>query len=74
MAIIQEIINETLVRTYSDKGVYIHGGDPEQDWVDAIDLIENHMEYTETDVPILPQEITEEEYAEVGKILLGVDE
>lgn len=74
MAIVQEQFNSVSVRTYSDKGVYIHGGIPEQNWVDAIDLIENHMEYTETDIPIPPQEMTEEEYAEVGKILLGVDE
>lgn len=72
--IIQEIIDDMVIRTYSDKGVYIYGGNPKGNWADAIDLIENHMEYTETDIPIPPQEMTEEEYAEVGKILLGVNE
>ena len=33
----QEIISETLVRTYSDKGVMIHGGFPEGDYAEAIE-------------------------------------
>ncbi len=71
--IVQEILNDTLVRTYSDKDVYIHGGDPERDWIDAIDLIENNMEYTETNTPI-PSWPTNDDYIKIGKMMMGVDE
>ena len=48
----QEIINETLVRTYSDLGVKIHGGFPEGDYNEAIDPISLGRTYTETDIPV----------------------
>jgi len=59
--IIQEQISETLVKTYSDKGVMIHGGFPESDYAEAIDLIEMHRVYTETDIPIPSEEISDSE-------------
>lgn len=64
-------INGDLVRTYSDSGVYIHGGYPEADYAEAIDPVSKERTYVETDIPI---EITatEEEYAEAGRIFLGV--
>ena len=59
--IIQEQISETLVKTYSDKGVYIHGGYPEADYEEAIDPISMNRTYVETDRPIIGEEITAEE-------------
>lgn len=38
------------IKTYSSKGVYIHGGVPEGDYTEAMDLVDR--EYTETDIPI----------------------
>lgn len=70
--IVQENISETLVRTYSDEGFYIHGGQPEGDYAEAIDPISLGRTYTETDIPIETEEPTEEEYAQVGRIFMGV--
>ena len=50
--IIQERISETLVRTYSDRDVYIHGGNPEADYAEAVDPISANRTYTETNTPI----------------------
>lgn len=71
--IVQEQISDTLVRTYSDANVYIHGGYPEADYEDAVDPISANRTYTETDIPI-EQTATEEEYAEIGRIFMGVSE
>ena len=67
--IIKEQVNG-FIKTYSSKGMYIHGGIPEGDYTEAIDLVDR--EYTETDIPI--ETPTEDEYALVGKILMGVVE
>ena len=72
--IVQQQISDTLVRTYSDKGVKIHGGFPEADYDDAIDPISAHREYTETDIPVDAEEPTVEEKAEAYDILTGVVE
>lgn len=74
--IIQEQIGEDLIRTYSNKNVYIHGGFPEADYIEAIDPIYMNRTYTETDIPIEPEtDLTEDEqYAEAGRILMGVNE
>lgn len=50
--IVQEDYGENLIRTYSDKHVYIHGGSPEADYAEAIDPKDAHRTYTETDIPI----------------------
>lgn len=57
--IIQEIISETLVRTYSDKDVMIHGGFPEGDYAEAIDPISAGRTYIETNIPIPAPEAPE---------------
>ena len=57
--IIQEQISETLVKTYSDRGVMIHGGFPEGDYAEAIDPINMGRTYTETDTPIPSEEISD---------------
>lgn len=72
--IVQQQISDTLVRTYSDKGVKIHGGFPEANYDDAIDPISAHREYTETDIPVDEEESTVEEKAEAYDILVGVRE
>ena len=59
----QEMISETLVRTYSDRGVMIYGGFPEGDYAEVIDPISAGRTYTETNIPIpapeMPEGLTE---------------
>lgn len=55
MAIVQEqytLNGTTFVRTYSTKGMKIHGGFPEADYDEANDPAEFGRTYTETDIPI----------------------
>ena len=52
------------IRTYSDKGMYIHGGSPEADYSEALDPAELGRTYTETDVPV-EDEATAEEIVEI---------
>ena len=70
--IIEEILpdNPDLVKRYSDKGVYIHGGLPEGDYTEAIDLISANRVYTETNIPILPN--LEDAEAEEAKQALHI--
>lgn len=57
------------IRTYSDRGMMIHGGMPEADYSEAIDPEELGRAYTETDIPI------EGDTAEaIVDILTGVSE
>ena len=69
--IIQENISETLVKTYSDRGVYIHGGMPESDYAEAVDPVDLHRVYTETDIPIEEDEEEPSEAEEILDIILG---
>ena len=75
MAIIQENIGNDLVRTYSNKGMKIHGGSPEADYDEAIDPVSLGRVYTETDIPIDDEEKSEEELlrekAEAFDLLIG---
>lgn len=57
------------VRTYSDAGYYIHGGSPEGDYAEAVDLKAAGRTYTETTTKIEQDE--SDEYIEAAKILLG---
>jgi hypothetical protein len=70
--IVQQQISETLVLTYSDKGVKVHGGYPEADYNEVVDPISMHREYTETDIPVDADEPTVAEKAEAYDILMGV--
>lgn len=72
--IVQQQISETLVRTYSDKCVKVHGGFPEADYDEVIDPISMHREYTETDIPVDAEEPTVADKAEAYDILTGVVE
>lgn len=69
--IIQEV-KGTLVRTYSNKNVLIHGGFPEGDYEEAIDPISANRTYVETDTTIV-HEISDEDYSAIGRILMGVE-
>ena len=71
MAIVTENIDNKFIKTYSDAGYYIHGGQPEADYAEAIDPITSGRTYTETDIKIPTEEPTEEDYALAGKIMLG---
>lgn len=73
--IIQEIVDNDFIRTYSDRGVLIHGGFPEGDYTEAIDPISLGRIYVETNIPIEQEEENINiEYAEAGRILMGVEE
>lgn len=58
------------IRTYSDRGMMIHGGSPEGDYSEALDPAELGRTYTETDTPIDGDSTAEE----VVNILTGVSE
>ena len=58
-------------RTYSDRGMMIHGGFPEGDYDEAVDPAEFGRTYTETDIPI---EGEESEAEEIVSILTGESE
>lgn len=73
MAIIQEQYEEggrAYIKTYSDKGVKIHGGFPEGDYDEANDPAEFGRTYVETNIPI--EEESEPE--EIVNILVGENE
>lgn len=79
MAIVQEhfmVDEHDFIRTYSDAGMMIHGGYPEGDYSEATDPAELNRTYTETNIPINAdeEETLETEYAQAGKILMGVEE
>lgn len=58
------------IRTYSDKGMMIHGGSPEADYSEALDPAELGRTYTETDIPIDEGDTAEA----IVDILTGVSE
>lgn len=65
-----EIIGN-LIKTYSDLGMKIHGGFPEDDYDEAYDPIELGRTYTETNIPI---DSDEAEAEEIVNILTGEEE
>lgn len=70
-----ETLENGFVRTYSDAGFYIHGGFPEADYAEAVDRADLNRTYTETNIPIEDSEMSDDaEYAEAGKIMMGVEE
>ena len=72
MAIIQEhfmVGERDFIRTYSDRGMKIHGGFPEDDYDEASEPAEFGRAYTETNIPV----DVENEYEAAGRILMGVD-
>ena len=70
MAIIQEhfeLNGVDFIRTYSDRGMMIHGGMPEGDYTEASEPASLGRTYTETDIPIESDGTAEE----VLNVLLG---
>lgn len=61
----------SFIRSYSDKGMKIHGGLPEGDYDEALDPIGSGRTYTETNIPIETDEGTVEE---ILNILTGESE
>ena len=59
------INGKQFIRTFSDKGMYIHGGSPEADYSEALDPAELGRTYTETDIPVEGDEATAEEIVEI---------
>lgn len=49
MIVQENIAGTNLVKTYSDRGVLIHGGFPEADYEEAIDPASAGRTYVETD-------------------------
>lgn len=58
-----EIINN-LVHTWSDSGMKIHGGMPEDDYDEAYDPIDSGRTYVETDIPI-EEDVSAEEIVNI---------
>lgn len=50
--IVQEILDNGLIRTYSNAGFKIHGGYPEGDYDVSYDPEDSHREFTETTIPV----------------------
>lgn len=73
MAIVKEKEGEGLVKTYSDAGYYIHGGNPDGDYAMAIDPESATRTYTETTRKIEAKETedTTKEKAKAYDILMG---
>ena len=67
--IVREQIGGTLVKTYSDLGVMVHGGNPEANYAEVIDPISAGRTYTETNIPI-PVPDAPEELEEVVQYIL----
>lgn len=59
--IIQERLENDLIKTYSDIGMYIRGGQPEGLYEEAIDPISAGRTYVETDIPIEKENEDEDE-------------
>lgn len=55
MAIVQIIVGDGTIKTYSDAGYYIRGGSPAGMYETAVDPADAQRTYTETDVKIPPK-------------------
>lgn len=61
-----------MVRAYSNRGMLIHGGDPEDNYQEAIDPASAGRTYTETEIPIDADEpASVEEKAQAWDIITG---
>lgn len=65
-----QINEQDFIRTYSDNNRYVVREGIS--YSEAVDPAEFNRVYTEGDV-MLDEEITNEDYAEIGRILMGVD-
>ena len=65
--IVVEKYRDNLVRTYSDKGMYIERDGVQ--YAEAIDIAVFGYTYTETDIPIETEQATEADYLQALKRL-----
>ena len=69
--IIEELIEEGRVKHYSDAGMMIRQIETGILYEDAVDILPCRFTYEETDVPIEVEEDSEENLADLARILLG---
>lgn len=65
-----EVGGVDFVKTYSDRGMKIYGGDPEDEYTEACDPASLGRAYTETDIPIEGEDTAED----ILNIIMGVSE
>lgn len=68
-----EIIDNMVVRHYSDRDKMLRQIETDTLWVDAVDVLPCRFTYEETDIPI-EEEASIEDKAEAYDILMGVTE
>lgn len=59
-----ETLANDFVKAYSDAGYYIHGGNPEGDYVEAVDPASAGRIYKETDIKIETNDASTDDDAE----------
>ena len=69
--IIEELTEDGRVRHYSDAGMMIRQIETQILYEDALDILPCRYTYEETDVPIEGEEDSEENLADLARILLG---
>lgn len=70
-----ELLREgTLIKHYSDKGYLLLQQESGIKYLEPVDLNPCQYTYVETDELAEDEDVTNEDYAEAGKILLGVSE
>lgn len=72
--IIEQQINDTLVRHYSDAGVIIKQVETGTLYSDAVDVVPCRYSYQETDTPVEQTAEDLQDAAEAAKILLGMED
>lgn len=72
--IVEQKINDTLVRHYSDAGMMIKQVETGTLYSDAVDVVPCRYTYTETDTPVEQTAEDLQDAAEAAKILLGMEE
>ena len=65
--VVYEDLNDGNIKSYSDSGFYIHGGNPEADYIIAVDPADLERKYTETSTRVTTDEVTEADYVKVLK-------
>lgn len=68
--IVQENLENGIIRTYSNAGFKVHGGMPEGDYAVAYDPEDANREYTETDIPVDEKPGPEPGFRELSRVKL----
>lgn len=72
--VIEQQINDTLVRHYSDAGFMMRQVETGVLYSDAVDVVPCRYTYEETDTPVEPTTEDLQDAAQAAKILLGMEE